>query len=42
MHNEVNIEMQKCGAYEAIQLSQQRVTMKENPAYGEVGSYLTE
>ena len=33
----VNIELQKCGAYEVVQLSRQRVIMKNNPAYGEIG-----
>ena len=36
------MEMQKCGAYEVIHFSQQRVTMKENPAYGELGSLHTD
>ena len=35
--SETNMEMQKCGAYEIVLLSQQKVTMKDNPAYGEVG-----
>ena len=34
----VDVEMQKCGAYEVIRLSKQRVVMNENPAYGEVGA----
>ena len=29
--SEVNVEMQKCGAYEVVLLSRQRVTMKDNP-----------
>ena len=33
---EVNVEMQRCGAYEVVQLSQQRVAMKDNPAYVDV------
>ena len=33
---EVNVEMQKCGAYEVVQLSRQRVVMKDNPAYVDV------
>ena len=33
----VNLELQNCGAYEVVQLSKQRVTMNDNPAYGEVG-----
>ena len=32
--SEINMEMQKCDAYEIFQLSQQKVTMKDNPAYG--------
>ena len=32
------IELKKCGAYEVIQLAMQRVIMKENPVYGEVGT----
>ena len=35
-HDEVNVEMEKCGAYEVIHFSQQRVIMKENPAYGKL------
>ena len=31
------MEMQKCGAYEVVQLSRQRVIMNDNPAYGEIG-----
>ena len=34
--SEVNVEMQRCGAYEVVQLSLQRVTMKDNPAYVDV------
>ena len=33
----VNIELVKCGAYEAVKLSRQAVTMRDNPAYGEIG-----
>ena len=33
---EVNVEMQRCDAYEVVQLSQQRVVMKDNPAYVDV------
>ena len=33
----VNVEMQKCGAYDVVQLSRQSVTMNHNPAYGETG-----
>ncbi len=29
----VDVEMQRCGAYEVVRLSRQRVTMKDNPAY---------
>ena len=36
---EVNVAMQRCGAYEVIQLSKQRVIMNENPAYGETGTF---
>ena len=35
--SEINMEMQKCGAYETVQLSRQKFTMKDNPAYGKVG-----
>ena len=34
--NEVNVEMQKCGAYEAVRFSRQRVTMRDNPAYVDI------
>ena len=33
---DVNVEMQRCGAYEVVQLSRQRVAMKDNPAYVDV------
>ena len=33
----VNAGMVKCEAYEVVQLSKQRVTMNNNPAYGELG-----
>ena len=33
----LNIELQKCEAYEVVKMSRQRVTMNDNPAYGEVG-----
>ena len=33
---EVNVEMQRCDAYEVVQLSRQRVVMKDNPAYVDV------
>ena len=36
--DETNVEMQTCEAYETIQFSNLRVTMEENPAYGEVGA----
>ena len=36
--DENDIELKKCGAYEVVQLSRQRVTMNENPAYGEIGA----
>ncbi len=32
----VDVEMQRCGAYEVVRLSRQRVTMKDNPAYVDV------
>ena len=35
--NNVDIELQKCGAYEVVKLSRQRVTMNDNPAYEEIG-----
>ena len=35
---EVNVEMQRCHAYEVVQFSQQRVAMKDNPAYVDVKS----
>ena len=35
-----DIKLEKCGAYEVVQLSRQRVTMNENPAYGEIGAAL--
>ena len=34
--SEVNVEVQRCGAYKVVRLSQQRVTMKDNPAYVDV------
>ena len=34
--SEMNVEMQRCGAYEVVRLSRQRVTMKDNPAYVDV------
>ena len=34
--NEVDVDMHKCGAYEVVRLSRQRVTMKDNPAYVDV------
>jgi hypothetical protein len=33
----VDIELVKCGAYEVVKLSRQRVAMNDNPAYGEIG-----
>ena len=42
-HNDLeyeDIEMMKCGAYEVVKLSGQRVAMNENPAYGEIGAGL--
>ena len=35
----INIEMQKCGAYEIVQLSKQRVVMKQNLSYAEIGGF---
>ena len=32
-----DIELKRCGAYEIVRLSKQKVVMNENPAYGEVG-----
>ena len=32
-----DIELERCGAYEVVRLSKQKVVMNENPAYGEVG-----
>ena len=34
--SEENVEMQRCGAYEVVHLSQQKVTMRVNPAYVDV------
>lgn len=43
-HNDLEHEdiemMMKCGAYEVVKLSGQRVAMNENPAYGEIGAGL--
>ena len=36
--DDVNIELQNCGAYEVVKLSRQRVAMNDNPAYGEVAA----
>ena len=33
----VDIDLVKCGAYEVVKFSRQRVTMTDNPAYGEIG-----
>ena len=33
----VDIDLVKCGAYEVVKLSRQRVAMTDNPAYGEIG-----
>ena len=35
----MDLELQKCSAYEIVQLSQQKVKMEDNPAYGEVGQF---
>ena len=32
-----DIDLKRCGAYEIVRLSKQKVVMNENPAYGEVG-----
>ena len=34
--SEVDVEMQRCGAYQVVQLSRHRVTMKDNPAYVDI------
>ena len=34
--SEVDVEMKRCAAYQVVQLSRQRVTMKDNPAYVDV------
>ena len=39
--DDVNMEMQKCGAYDVVQLSRQKVIMNDNPAYGEIGDYIS-
>ena len=36
---EADLELHKCSAYEIVNLSQQRVEMETNPAYGEVGQF---
>jgi hypothetical protein len=33
----VDMELVKCGAYEEVKLSRQRVAMNDNPTYGEIG-----
>ena len=35
--NNIDVDLVKCRAYEVVKLSRQRVTMNENPAYGEIG-----
>ena len=35
----MDLELQKCSAYEIVQLSRQNVKMEDNPAYGEVGQF---
>ena len=35
---DADIDLQKCGAYEVVKPSKQKVVMNENLAYGEVGS----
>ena len=34
--SEVDVEMKRCAAYQVVQLSRRRVTMKDNPAYVDV------
>ena len=34
---EADLDLHKCSAYEIVNLSQQKVEMETNPAYGEVG-----
>ena len=34
--SEVDVEMKRCAAYQVVQLSRQRVIMKDNPAYVDV------
>ena len=36
---EADLELHKCSAYEIVKLSQQRIEMETNPAYGEVGQF---
>ena len=36
---EVDIKTEQCAAYEIIKLGRQKVVMKENPAYEEIGRY---
>ena len=36
--DERDIELNRCGAYQVVELSRQRVKMTENSAYGEVGA----
>ena len=36
---EADLELQTCNAYEVVKLSQQRLQMENNPAYGEVGQF---
>jgi hypothetical protein len=33
----VDLDLVKCGAYEVVKLSRQRIAMNDNPAYGEIG-----
>ena len=37
---EINVAMQRCEAYDIIQLSKQRVKTNQNPAYGEIGTVI--
>ena len=40
--NDILIEMKECRAYEVVQLSKQKPSMEENPAYGEIGAFQTD
>ena len=34
---DADIDLQRCGAYEVVKFSKQKVVMNDNPAYGEIG-----